>query len=674
MDRKSPRLQSDRATGRFVSAVCDNAVTVTGSLSLLRIAGVTGLCMLVALPLLAWGGPLGLLGGARGWEDQSTQGFPPSVLTPDLGEGNVVANFSVGIQPVGVGYDSGNGNIYVANSLSNTVSVINGTTVLETVPVGNHPVGVGYDRGNGYVYVTNEPDNTVSVINETTVVETVPVRGAAVGVGYDSGNGNIYVANIGSNNVSVISGTTVVATVPVGTNPFGVEYDSGNGYVYVTNLGANSVSVISGTIVVATIPVGTNPLGVGYDSRNGNIYVANSLSNTVSVISTTTSVPFDYSLSNSGPVTIQQGMSGSVTVIATLTSDTRQLPVTLSCVSSSLPSGISCASFTVNPVTTSSPGATSDLKVIAASSIDAGSYSFQVTGSPLGATTTPTTVSVTVTAPPPPAVDYSLFVNPASASIVAGSSISATVTATLTSGTAQPVVLLLSASPNPTVCQTSAGAIPCGTINFSPGSIEPTTTGATSSLTISTTTVLPPGTLTLTIKGSPAGSSFSAATFTLTITALPVSTVSCGHNASCSVQSNATLSDIRFAGVTVHVQADGPSGAHGYANMTAPKSDIPNLNQLHVFVDNSRLSSSAVTITSNSTDYFIYFTFTFHSPVLIDIQLSSPENAATQNILGLEPTVFYGIVSGIVAILVVVGAVAYRASKHRTRTVGIPCQ
>ncbi len=161
--------------------------------------------------------------------------------------------------------------------------------------------------------------------------------------------------------------------------------------------------------------------------------------------------------------------------------------------------------------------------------------------------------------------------------------------------------------------------------------------------------------------------------FTITWSAPSLLVVGCGHDLSCSVQSNATLSNIRFAGVTVHVEAVGPSGAHGYANVTVPKAAIPNIDNVHVFVDNSKLSSSAVVISSNSTDYFIYFTFTFHSPVVIDIQLTTPENAPNL-ILGLDPRIFYGIVSAIAVVLVVGASVAYRSSKHRSRTGKIPHQ
>jgi DNA-binding beta-propeller fold protein YncE len=107
---------------------------------------------------------------------------------------------------------------------------------------------------------------------------------------------------------------------------------------------------------------------------------------------------FDYSLASEGSVSVVQGGSGNVTITATLTAGTGQ-PVTLSCVSSSLPSGVTCGSFNTNPVTPSSSGATSRLTVGVGSPVATGHYSFQVTGSPLGATTSQTTVSLVVTSP-----------------------------------------------------------------------------------------------------------------------------------------------------------------------------------------------------------------------------------------------------------------------------------
>src|SRR5947208_1042706 len=161
-----------------------------------------------------------------------------------------------------------------------------GGTVIATVSVGNYPVGAAYNSGNSYVYVANSVSNSVSLISGTTVVATVPIGYGAspLGVAYNSGNGYVYVSNYGQNTVSVIDGTTVIATVPVGNLPRGVAYNSGNGYVYVANSLSNNVSVIGGTTVLATIPVDYALSALAYNSGNGCVYVARYYSGTVSVI------------------------------------------------------------------------------------------------------------------------------------------------------------------------------------------------------------------------------------------------------------------------------------------------------------------------------------------------------------------------------------------------------
>jgi hypothetical protein len=164
-------------------------------------------------------------------------------------------------------------------------------------------------------------------------------------------------------------------------------------------------------------------------------------------------------------------------------------------------------------------------------------------------------------------------------------------------------------------------------------------------------------------NGDPNNNGATSSCETLTVNSQTISTVSCGHGLSCSVQTNSTLTNLRLAGNKLHVEATGQKGALGYANVTIPKSAVPNISALQVSVDGSKLASSSLIITSNSTAYFVYFTFTFHSPVLIDIQLTAPENVATPNILGLDPTLLYEIVGALVAIMIVAVALVYRRSR-----------
>src|SRR6476469_2284843 len=109
------------------------------------------------------------------------------------------------------------------------------------IPVGSKPNSIAFGLGN--IYVTNSGSNTISVIDGKTnkVVATIPVGASPHGVvALDSpvgGFSTIYVTNSGSNTISVIDGKTnkVVATIPVGASPHDI-IGSMLGKLYVTNI------------------------------------------------------------------------------------------------------------------------------------------------------------------------------------------------------------------------------------------------------------------------------------------------------------------------------------------------------------------------------------------------------------------------------------------------------
>ena len=77
---------------------------------------------------------------------------------------------------------------YVANVISNNVSVIDTSTktvVGTPIPVGDSPFLVAVTPDGKHVYVTNLASNSVSVIDTAsgTVAATVPVGSNPVGVG-----------------------------------------------------------------------------------------------------------------------------------------------------------------------------------------------------------------------------------------------------------------------------------------------------------------------------------------------------------------------------------------------------------------------------------------------------------------------------------------------------------
>ena len=90
-----------------------------------------------------------------------------------------VVRIPTGNAPTAIAIDNVTHIVYVANALSNTVSVINGTvnTKMFDIRVGVHPTYIVLDKHSHKIYVANALSNTISVINETnnTKILDIPV-------------------------------------------------------------------------------------------------------------------------------------------------------------------------------------------------------------------------------------------------------------------------------------------------------------------------------------------------------------------------------------------------------------------------------------------------------------------------------------------------------------------
>ncbi len=174
-----------------------------------------------------------------------------------FGKNNIkVKDIPVGKYPKDLVINKNTNTIYVANSGSNTVSVINGynLTKIKDIPVGKYPTDLVTIASsfnsfssvpeNPYnvtytwniIYVSNSGSDSVSVINGTsnTKIKDIPI-GSSPGdlsshevlITYyqhiRTHDIMVYVANSGSDSVSVINGTsnTKIKDIPVGNEPRG---------------------------------------------------------------------------------------------------------------------------------------------------------------------------------------------------------------------------------------------------------------------------------------------------------------------------------------------------------------------------------------------------------------------------------------------------------------------
>lgn len=210
----------------------------------------------------------------------------------------VIATTPVGTLPGAVVYDPGRQEVFVANFLSDNLSVISdqSNSVLKTIALASHPSALAYDSGKSEIFVAVESKSftgfgNVSVISDSTdkVEHTIPVGELPSAVAYDPTSSELFVSNVDSNNISVISdvSNTVVASLSAGSDPGALLYDESSNELFVARYSANEVSIYSLTSksIVANVPVGEGPSYMALDATTGDVYVSNSAVTNVSVLS-----------------------------------------------------------------------------------------------------------------------------------------------------------------------------------------------------------------------------------------------------------------------------------------------------------------------------------------------------------------------------------------------------
>lgn len=253
------------------------------------------------------------------------------VSVVDTTNNTVVSQILVGNQPKGIDFNPAGTSAFIANSGSNSVSVIDtglaisnpGAAVVATIPVGTTPRGVAANPAGLWVYVANQGSNTLSVIDTSAnkVIATVPVGSVPNAVSVNQAGTLVYVANQGSNNVSVVDTASMlqIATPIAGSAPFPIgsylSFVGVNNVAYIPNGGSNNVSVLrfptinspsvtlsSGTGVINSA---TNATSLSANS-GGNVYISES--NNVALVN-----PPTGTAQNSGAI-FQMGSTNSITV------------------------------------------------------------------------------------------------------------------------------------------------------------------------------------------------------------------------------------------------------------------------------------------------------------------------------------------------------------------------
>jgi YVTN family beta-propeller protein len=207
-----------------------------------------------------------------------------TVINGATNQGHTVAADS---GPDSVAVNESTNKIYVADFNAKLVTVIDGATE-STVPVavGDNPNAIAVNPVTNQIYTANR--NSVTIIDGATLrttVITVPFNAVALAV--NPVTNKIYVVSSNNSKVTVIDGAsgTVDATLTVGANPNTIAINTLTNRIYVGDYNAQGITIIHGednsTVFLTT---GNNPYGIAVNQQTNKVYVANYGSNNVSVI------------------------------------------------------------------------------------------------------------------------------------------------------------------------------------------------------------------------------------------------------------------------------------------------------------------------------------------------------------------------------------------------------
>lgn len=208
----------------------------------------------------------------------------------------------VGSAPGAVAHFPDAGRIFVGNTGSGTVSVIDeyGGFVIRDVTVGPAPHGIAIDRRLARVYVSIGESNQIVVLNAfngqrlaTFIVPQCTGPTGPWGIDVHPGTGTVYVACYSASQVVALNGLTgaILQAVPAFPNggALGVAVDAGANRVYVSQFGAPEIRILNATTLAVagrvTNGVRAGVWGLAVDPLTHRVAAANFFDGTIQIIS-----------------------------------------------------------------------------------------------------------------------------------------------------------------------------------------------------------------------------------------------------------------------------------------------------------------------------------------------------------------------------------------------------
>ncbi len=206
---------------------------------------------------------------------------PVGKALSDAADPDQAITVPVGDQPDALAIDPSSGDVWVANALSDNVTVIDPSTetTVASIPVGSFPDAIAFVQGAGIAYVANLESGNLSIVDVSSlsVVGTMGGLAGPSSLVYVASIDRLFVADEYGSNVTVLNGTAerVVGSIPVRSGPTILAYDPGEGALFVDEQLLDNVTVLNATTGVREGSVSTPlvPSSEVYDPDLGEVLV-----------------------------------------------------------------------------------------------------------------------------------------------------------------------------------------------------------------------------------------------------------------------------------------------------------------------------------------------------------------------------------------------------------------
>jgi len=160
--------------------------------------------------------------------------------------GSTIASISLGNFSEGMAIDQDSETVYVANYLSESISVVSATTLalIKTIqlPNASYPSELALDTSTGMLYTTTDQNYIVAINTHSEEIErTIQISSAdsnkTFSIAFDQKNNVLYVATDPGTLISEVdvSSGTVTSTINLSYGAYEMLADQANGNLYITN-------------------------------------------------------------------------------------------------------------------------------------------------------------------------------------------------------------------------------------------------------------------------------------------------------------------------------------------------------------------------------------------------------------------------------------------------------